>query len=105
MLFSIAFRTAFGWLLFVLTYLGLFPSFKYAWCFPVCRLRVTSSKFLIFLFASIVIFSPCWLNVLHVTSLQLSVSFGVKCDIARPSSLHSPRDSLSVVSLFNSDNK
>lgn len=31
-----------GWLLFVLTYCGMFPGFMKGWCFPVVRDSVTS---------------------------------------------------------------
>ena len=51
---------------------------------------MTSRKFTIFLFASIVIFKPLLLNTLQITLLILSISFGVCWNAPRPSSLYKP---------------
>ena len=54
------------------------------------RSRVTSRKFTVFLFASIVNLRLCSLNVWQMYFLIFSISLGVLLSAARPSSLYRP---------------
>ena len=51
------------------------------------RLKVTSRKLMIFLFASMVIRSPLRLKILQISFFMFSVSLGVVLVVASPSSL------------------
>ena len=51
---------------------------------------MTSRKLTIFLFASIVIFQPLFLNTLQISFLIPSIYFGVCWNAPRPSSLYKP---------------
>jgi len=55
-----------GWLDLICTYVGLLFGLLNGLYFPAYRSRRTSRKFTTFLFASIVIFRPSCLNMLHV---------------------------------------
>ena len=50
------------------------------------RLKVTSRELLIYLLASMVIRSPLWLKMRHISFLMFSVSLGVAFEMASPSS-------------------
>ena len=54
------------------------------------RLKVTSRKLMIFLFASMVIRSPLRLKIRQISFFMFSVSLGVVLVVASPSSLWSP---------------
>ena len=54
------------------------------------RLKVTSRKLIIFLFASMVIRSPLRLKIRQISFFMFSVSLGVVLMVASPSSLLSP---------------
>ena len=52
------------------------------------RLKVTSTKLMIFLFASMVIRSPLRLKIRQISFFMFSVSLGVVLVVASPSSLN-----------------
>ena len=47
-----------GWFDLLCTYRGTLLGLVYGMCFPFSRSKVTTKKFIVVLFASIVIFSP-----------------------------------------------
>ena len=51
------------------------------------RLKVTSKKLMVCLLASMVIRSPLWLKMRHISFLMFPVSLGVVFETASPSSL------------------
>ena len=53
---------------------GMLLGFEYGWYFPGVRFNVTSRKFTIFLFASVVTFKPYLLKMAHRSFIIFCIS-------------------------------
>ena len=79
-----------GWLRSMFTYNGVLFGFVYGSCVPLFRSNVTSRKYKIFLFASMVIFNPLSVKTLQIFFLMFSTRLGDSRNAPKPSSRYIP---------------
>ena len=78
----------------------MFPGLEKGLCVPFFKSRVTSRKFTVSLFTSIVILRPFLLKIVQSFFLIRSVCLGVVLETPRPSSLYRPKSHVSRNSSF-----